>query len=446
MKKAMFEIVSQCDKFDIDKAIEYIKLNEKRFRDYAYIIHDKDVDKDGNPKKPHYHLYVRMHNKYDFKYVAQWFNIPENFISDIKGHWVDALKYAIHQNAPDKYQYDVEDVISNFDFEKDLKKASAESRKLEIVQDIIDGNIKEYNYFEYMTAYEYVMYSSAMEKAYKYRVDALNNLSREMKCIYITGGSGLGKTTLAKMIAKSNNYSVFISSCSNDILDGYKGQECIILDDIRSSCMKMDMLLKMLDNNTASTISSRYRNKVLECKLIIITTTKTLTEFFKAVYDNEDEDIIQLQRRCETLITMKKDVLEIKTWLKKSRTYSDVIKAVNPVANLYEVEDNTLEERTQFITDTLKCVEIIEDDTVKNSSILDDIKKDEETTGVSTSTKKGRHFSGKVLPLEKKFLKHLEQGQSSDDCRCKKTLCSDAKIKKIYTQIGFDGIEPNTEN
>jgi guanylate kinase len=33
-----------------------------------------------------------------------------------------------------------------------------------------------------------------------------------MDCIYISGPSGVGKTTFAKMAAKSKNYAVYVSS------------------------------------------------------------------------------------------------------------------------------------------------------------------------------------------------------------------------------------------
>ncbi|MGM8317295.1 AAA family ATPase, partial [Clostridium perfringens] len=83
-----------------------------------------------------------------------------------------------------------------------------------------------------------------------------------MECYFVTGKSGTGKTTYAKQLAKEKGYSVYISSGSNDVLDSYQGQDCIILDDLRPSCMGLSDLLKMLDNNTSSTVKSRYKNKV----------------------------------------------------------------------------------------------------------------------------------------------------------------------------------------
>ncbi|MFT2804469.1 tRNA methyl transferase PRC-barrel domain-containing protein, partial [Candidatus Phytoplasma asteris] len=81
--------------------------------------------------------------------------------------------------------------------------------------------------------------------------NTLKGIERNMECVFITGMSGSGKTTLAKKIAKDKNYQTYISSGSNDVLDDYQGQECIILDDLRSNCLGLTDLLKMLDNNTS---------------------------------------------------------------------------------------------------------------------------------------------------------------------------------------------------
>ena len=81
-----------------------------------------------------------------------------------------------------------------------------------------------------------------------------------MEVIYIQGATGTGKTSYSKMLAEQKEYSYYISSSSNDILGDYKGQDCLILDDLRPSCMGLSDLLKMLDNHTTSTVKSRYKN------------------------------------------------------------------------------------------------------------------------------------------------------------------------------------------
>nr|WP_305147408.1 hypothetical protein [Butyricicoccus faecihominis] len=162
-----------------------------------------------------------------------------------------------------------------------------------------------------------------------------------MRCIYITGDSGTGKTTYAKEYAKKQGYSIFVSSGSNDVLDGYKGQDCIILDDLRPSSLGLSDLLKLLDNNTSSTVKSRYRNKVLECKVIIITTTLGINEFFRNVFSEEPETIVQLKRRCGTMILFPKNVndkLILKVYDSSTRDYVLAGEIPNPLPKFVKEE------------------------------------------------------------------------------------------------------------
>lgn len=235
--------------------------------------------------------------------------IPEQYFEGIKGRWGDALAYLTHSNAPKKHQYNPAAVVSNFAWEKE----AAEAKKIKELEEVIDkidsGEIRLFNYTDYMTANFYAKYRRQIDTAFKFRNDRLKSkeVNRNMRCIYIMGGSGTGKTTYAKEYAKKLGYSTFISSGSNDPLDGYAGQDCIILDDLRPSCMGLSDLLKMLDNNTASTVKSRYFNKVLECKLIIITTTLDIESFFKNVFSEENEACKQLKRRCDLVVEFPQD-------------------------------------------------------------------------------------------------------------------------------------------
>lgn len=295
--------MQQLKYIDIDK-VESVLNSRDCIRDYAYIIHDKDVDVHGNLKEPHIHLAIRFKNAYDTKYIANWFGISENYVSRVKGKWVDMLKYLTHRNALDKYQYLDSDVKSNFDFvgEIESKSKPRDERRSEIINKIVTGEIREYNYHNYITIDEYDKYRKSIDNAFKYRLDSIKGVEREMECIFITGDSGTGKTSYAKQVAKDRGFSVFVSSGSNDPLDDYKGQDCIILDDLRPSCMGLSDLLKMLDNHTASTVKSRYKNKVLECRLIIITTTLSIDSFFGNVFSEEKETIVQLKRRCGLML------------------------------------------------------------------------------------------------------------------------------------------------
>lgn len=367
MKVKLFEIVTDQDKISFSSVVDVLN-NKSSIKDYACILHDKDGT------RPHYHIAVRLKDSYDTKYIAEWFGIAENFVSKVKGRWSDMLKYLTHENAPEKFQYDENEVLSNFDWKVEKDKVSGKERLEEIINKIVDGEIREYNYMESITPIEYDRYSRSIERAFKYRTDKIKGVSRDMNCVFITGDSGVGKTTYAKQIAQEKGYSVYISSGSNDILDDYKGQDCIILDDLRPSCLGLSDLLKMLDNHTASTVKSRYRNKVLECRMIIITTTLDIDTFFSGVFSEEKETIIQLKRRCKLHIRMDMDYVYLKMWQEKSRQYSKEFVQKNAVTFANNVKDMNDDEILGAMSEILGNSQVIVDDIKKN---LNEYKQDE---------------------------------------------------------------------
>lgn len=89
----------------------------------AYILHDSDIwsnedelknpsHKAGTLKKPHYHVIVKFGNARYLNPLSQDLGIPSRYIikrSDIK----IALRYLIHKDDTDKYQYLPEDVHGN---------------------------------------------------------------------------------------------------------------------------------------------------------------------------------------------------------------------------------------------------------------------------------------------------------------------------------------------
>ena len=86
-------------------------------KEYAFILHDKDTDEDGNPIKPHFHLYCRFGStNVSIKEFADWFNVTQNKVEKIKAKRnspFHVLKYYLHRDYPEKYQYDVGDILGN---------------------------------------------------------------------------------------------------------------------------------------------------------------------------------------------------------------------------------------------------------------------------------------------------------------------------------------------
>ena len=332
-------------------------LDHNAVQDYAYILHDKDVHEDGTPVAPHWHIMIRFKRPVQTESLCKWFGIKSNMIGYILGTFGDAVAYLTHRNKPEKYQYFDEEIKSNYDFkvevEKALSKKKASQRKEEIIELIRSGIVREYNYTEYITALEYDKFKRAIDNAFTYRRDTLKSLDRHMNVIYIYGGSGTGKTTYAKQLAINKGLSCYISSGSNDPLDGYKGQDCLILDDIRPGDFLLSDFLKILDNNTQSTVKSRYKNKLLECQYLIVTTSFDIPVFFDLLLDSEGESVKQMERRCTLKIQMNTSTMTTYVYQPVSGKYKKVSILKNPVSEVYNKRDLTDEECQAYVDSLL---------------------------------------------------------------------------------------------
>lgn len=380
MSARMCEIVSDTEHLKLE-TIKKVLGEQSCIDKYLYILHDKDVKEDGTPKNPHYHVYLHFTNARDFDFIAKWFDLSPSFVNKIKGRFGDALEYAQHINAPDKYQYPASEVTANFDFGKAIEQNQKEKEKRQTITDILSridtGEIKKYNITQFVGVNDYVRYGKQIKAAFEYRQQRLEReVNRKMEVVYMYGASGTGKTTYAKMIAEEKGMEVFISSGSNDPFDGYKGQECVILDDLRGSVFPLADLLKILDNNTASTVKARYRNVMLECDMLIITTTKTMKEFYKTVFESNSEEFRQFERRCGSVMKFEKDTVSIWRYEPVKRKYKYITTLPNPVP--IKLAERAYDEQ-QNDENTLKLLGFVED-TAKGfkKAVINDKKEDVE--------------------------------------------------------------------
>ena len=197
-----------------------------------------------------------------------------------------------------------------------LKKTIQEQIELQkIINQITEGKIREFNLTDFVDGVMYSKHTREIKAAFEYRRQILQQMDREMEVYFFCGDSGSGKTSYAKQIARDKGLSFFMSSSQNDVLDGYAGQDIIILDDLRPKSFELCDLLKFLDNNTNSTVKSRYHNKVIEAKIIIITSIYKIEDFFNRTGQDafNDEPITQFKRRCGLYAIF--DQKEIKTYI-----------------------------------------------------------------------------------------------------------------------------------
>lgn len=83
------------------------------FDQWAYILHDSDLDAEGNPKKPHFHFYGKSSDKLTASGIAYRVHVPESACRVVSS-WKGALRYLVHADNPEKHQYNVSDISANF--------------------------------------------------------------------------------------------------------------------------------------------------------------------------------------------------------------------------------------------------------------------------------------------------------------------------------------------
>lgn len=347
MKLRNCEIVinKDCLKVDIKQCLESLKT----VKEYAFILHDKDTYNEidspnaesiGQAKKPHYHIYIGFSCPWDTKNLANKFQCLENNINKVIDRKA-MLLYLVHENRPEKYQYSKTEIITNMDYQLETFKGT-----------ILNYDFDRYSYQYYENEINKILDTKTKVNNYKFLktcwelyIDNLPNStgwSREMKVYYISGSTGCGKTTYAKIFAQEklgyNSTELFISGSSNDALDGYKGQKCIILDDLRASSYSFSDLLKFLDKNTATKVKSRFYNKdTRRCEYVIITSCYSPMELYSQDHMLK-EHTNQLWRRCEIWL----ENLD-KTYKYQVHRYDNMSKSYLPLKKVIDITDKILE-------------------------------------------------------------------------------------------------------
>lgn len=344
---------------NIDEIVERIKTLTY-LKSYAIITHDKDLLPNGQLKPPHFHCVLTFSNATTIKSIADCIGVEMQYVEKIRTTTKSARLYLIHRNNPEKYQYPPEEVKASFDYVTYVDDCPVKQKRESIAERIESGEIKQYNLCKYITIDEYSRNYRYYQRCFEYRQNKLKGLDRNMECIFITGGSGTGKTTYAKMIASQKGFACYISSGGKNPLDNYQGEECIILDDTRSSTWNLTDFLKLTDNHTDSLVGCRYYNKsISECKLLIVTSVKTLDEFYENATKEDNEPKIQLLRRFKMVIDMTLEDMTISYYDDNKKCHVKHLKVRNPVSALFEPKI-----AKKFAEDFAKAMglEIIEDD------------------------------------------------------------------------------------
>lgn len=109
-----------------------------------YILHDKDRDKEGKFKKPHWHIVWQTSSPRTVSSLKKELNIE--YLESVRTQ-KQMLSYLIHANDDSKYQYLVSDLKGDLSIENDT-----EDNNILLILDYIDNcpvqlTVKDLNYF-----------------------------------------------------------------------------------------------------------------------------------------------------------------------------------------------------------------------------------------------------------------------------------------------------------
>lgn len=116
--------------------VQVIETLKSKFKEWAYCLHDSDVNDDGELKKPHIH-WVGRGDPRTLSAVAKFLGLKENEV-ELGKNFKALIQYLIHLNNPEKAQYSMTDVVTNIsDIEKYLRNLS----EGQLVEDLAEAKM-----------------------------------------------------------------------------------------------------------------------------------------------------------------------------------------------------------------------------------------------------------------------------------------------------------------
>lgn len=262
----------------------------------------------------HWHIGGLCHsNRTPADILVAFSSVPEiksNSLEKIKSHWKTYLCYIMHRtkDAIEKGKSAPVEFGGNADFEKALSDYETIGEMESLIDRIVNGDLREYDFYGNKALVAEVIKKGGLNKVKQafesYGKNALtesSTRSEERKQAWIFGVAGSGKTELAKETCRNFGYrdvDIYITSSGSNPFDDYKGQPCIIVDDVDSETMTPKTMLKLADCFTGSAVKARYSNKVILADVVIFTSTVAPQTWWNRLSDEyTDGNVYQLLRR-----------------------------------------------------------------------------------------------------------------------------------------------------
>lgn len=108
------------------------------FAEFAWIVHDKDLNENGDLKKEHIHWVGRKKNGSRVETVAKVAGLKVNEIEIVR-NFKKMVRYLVHLDTPTKAQYSVDEIDCNFDIEPFLDGRNEGQNVLNFVEKRLAG-------------------------------------------------------------------------------------------------------------------------------------------------------------------------------------------------------------------------------------------------------------------------------------------------------------------
>ncbi|WEG73493.1 Rep family protein [Vagococcus intermedius] len=296
-----------------DELFEYFKQVYKP-KNIAVILHDKDLNENGEYAKPHFHVSMSFENPMSLVAQANKINdVHQNFTAfnrQGRYNFENLFSDLCHRTkkSQSKFQYPPHDVRASFDYPEWLEQTKSSvsiSRTVEInnlLEDFGQEVITLKDLRNRLTNLEFAknerliksLRNSISEKRFELFKEEMITENKTIQAFYFFGDTGTGKTRDSKEKFADD---CFVTGSNRDLFSNYDGQKTIIIDELRPETITYDELLKILDPfNFENVVGSRYFDKKLVAENIIITTPYAPYEFYNKVQGSDIIHIIKTEK------------------------------------------------------------------------------------------------------------------------------------------------------
>ncbi|NRO87254.1 Rep family protein [Lactobacillus helveticus] len=306
------------------------RLEKSGAEEWAYILHDKDVDENGKKVRPHFHVVIHFKDAKTISRVAKIFNDHEQYIEAWHSTINNGYSYLIHEtnNAKSKHHYDPREVVASFNFKDKIneirQKVKKPSRQAidNFIDDYSNEKITKEELQEKIGVLEMAKHKTLLDHiedilAYKKHQQFLKDFKgQKCKVYWIYGVSGIGKTKLVREILEKRHPEDFcILGSQRDHFQEYKGQGFVVINDLRPNDYDYGQLLTLLDPWEIDKMApSRYYDKYLNARAIYITTPYDPLSFYLGcnIANQLVDSFEQLKRRIIPLQLTKNNINKVK--------------------------------------------------------------------------------------------------------------------------------------